>query len=91
MEHELDWRMADAHIQEGPHPVSPGLFTVVIINELRAARCHAELQKRYFKTYPSLSALGTAHGETGPTMYDGADSRPEWLLAQRRIIWTAAL
>lgn len=46
MEHELDWRMADAHIQEGPHPVSPGLFTVVIINELAAARCHAELQKR---------------------------------------------
>lgn len=67
MELELDQRIADANIQEGPRPLSPGLFTIVLINELAAAHCCAELQKRYFKKYLTLFALGTTQGETGPT------------------------
>lgn len=36
MEPELDYRMAEAHIQYSPCPLNPGLFTVAVIKALAA-------------------------------------------------------
>lgn len=37
MEPELDYRMAEAHIQYSPCPLNPGLFTIVVNKALAAA------------------------------------------------------